>query len=99
MVQIWAVTVPTQKMSGYYRMTLVFKVEVQQLHICHIALFDASHVPMQSRATEERDQAPHICIIYTMALGTLTPTLTHHSSQGALSLYDFDFAFAFKFWV
>ena len=93
-------TVPTQKISGYHRMTLVVKVEVQRLHICHVALFDASHVPMQSRSTEERDQAPHICIIPWL-LETLTPTLTHYSSQGALSLYDFDFAFsfAFKFWI
>ena len=93
-------TVPTQKTSGYHRMTLVVKVEVQWLHICHVALFDASHVPMQSRSTEERDQAPHICIIPWL-LETLTPTLTHYSSQGALSLYDFDFAFsfAFKFWI
>ena len=81
-------------------MTLVVKVEVQRLHICHVALFDASHVPMQSRSTEERDQAPHICIVPWL-LETLTPTLTHYSSQGALSLYDFDFAFpfAFKFWI
>ena len=83
-------------------MTLVFKVEVQRLHICHIALFDASHVPMQSCATEEKETRHHTYAQYILwLLETLTPTLTHYSSQGALSLYDFDFAFpfAFKFWI